>query len=168
MDTRGHTRSIPEPTGSGRWGGRPGEPKTQVVVRVIGRVPVAVGGTNVLRFVVPAAAANSAPGHLLGMLPALRLSHPAPTCRAHRHLRGKYGRARMQRWRERRRAQSRCAHSAVQAHAAGADNGNRNPCATAAGGGTHDSQAHRRLDAGRRPRRPRIGSLKTSRVRFRG
>ena len=39
-------------------GGRTGEPKTDVVVAVIRRVPVAVGRTHVLWFIVPGATAQ--------------------------------------------------------------------------------------------------------------
>ena len=39
-------------------GGRTGEPKTDVVVAVVRRVPVAVGRAHVLWFVVPGAAAQ--------------------------------------------------------------------------------------------------------------
>ena len=62
MGTRGHTRRVREPDGSGHNRGRPGETKPQVIVRFIRVVPVTVGRPDVLRFVVPAAAANHAPG----------------------------------------------------------------------------------------------------------
>ena len=60
MGTRRHARAILESHGSGHWVGRPGDAKTQVVVRFIGGVPVAVRRTQVLRLVVPATPANHA------------------------------------------------------------------------------------------------------------
>ena len=55
LDARGHTRRSHDRAGSGRQE-RAGNSKPQVVVAVVGRVPVAVGRPHVLRFVVPAAA----------------------------------------------------------------------------------------------------------------
>ena len=55
MITRGHARRILEHGDSGS-DGRAGQTKTHVVVTVAGGVPVAVGRTQVLRFIVPGAA----------------------------------------------------------------------------------------------------------------
>lgn len=58
MGTRWRARRVRERAGSGPRGGRPGESKTDVVVPVIGIVPVAVRRTEPPRFVVPGTAAK--------------------------------------------------------------------------------------------------------------
>ncbi len=71
MDTRCLTRSVREQTGSGpatcRAGGM-GKTKANVVVAVVGVVPVPVRRAQVLRFVVPGTAADH----------ALAVAWPAP------------------------------------------------------------------------------------------
>lgn len=71
MDTRYHTRSIHKQTGSGSAARRAGglnKTEANVVVPVVGRVPVPVRHTKVVRFVVP----GTAPDHTLAV------SWPAP------------------------------------------------------------------------------------------
>ena len=64
MDTRCLARSVREQTRSGPATCRAGgldKTETDVVVPVVGVVPVPVQGTQVLRFVVPGTAADHAP-----------------------------------------------------------------------------------------------------------
>ena len=71
--TRGHARRIRERGDSGP-DGRAGQTKPEIVVAVVGGVPVAVGRTHVLWFIVPGAAPHH-PGSPSARSPARRISH---------------------------------------------------------------------------------------------
>lgn len=77
VDRNGPDRGLVSPTPSG-VALSSGQPEADVVVPVVGRVVVALGGARVPAVVVPAAAAQHAPLTLDGPYPSCHLTPPGP------------------------------------------------------------------------------------------